>query len=264
MATIPGTYVELVDCGVDNLNILCNDLVHPTIAGYQQIQINYETATMVSRRSARFTYGWWNRAFPPEVHLNGGEVPLDASLFTPDYEMGRMEFGFDLSMGDSVMATYNFSYFPFQVLKGFAERALGTINTANPSAVQSYTLKDLPVGLLGVAADLVIAMCMERLLLDYDLWKGRLIFAIGNNALYEGGGDIVGQLETVKHNAENRAYKSIDNPKLFADNTLARPTDYYYTALLTGSGLRYKNGNLSYGPLRGAKFNRLMGVVPRG
>ena len=70
-------------------------------------------------------------------------------------------------------------------------------------------------------------------------------------------------VETVKHNAEERAYMSLNNPKLRAPNLLAGPTEHYYEALLIGSTARYKNGSISYGPLRGAKFNRLVGNLPR-
>ena len=57
--------------------------------------------------------------------------------------------------------------------------------------------------------------------------------------------------------------RSLNNPKLRAANYLAGPTEHYYEALLIGSSARYKNGSMSYGPLRGAKFNRLVGNVPR-
>ena len=127
----------------------------------------------------------------------------------------------------------------------------------------AYTFKTLPEGWLGIVADLVIAMCMERLILDYDIWKGLLIFAISNNGIYDGGDNIVSQLETIKHNAEDRAYKSLDNAKLRVGGYLAKPTPAYYESLLVGSSARYKNGNTSYGALRGAKFNKLWGNLPR-
>lgn len=262
MGTIPGTYIEQVETGNDRIDTLVNVLLPPTLEQYQQIIINYETAT-VTGRSCRFTYQNWNTAYPAEIYLNGGQTPLDSSLYTVDHEMGRVTIGMDLSTGDSVMATYCFNYFPYRVLEGFIHRAVVVVNTAGQGATETYTVETIPDGWLGIVADLVISMCMEKLILEYDLWKGRLVFAISNNGIYDGGDNIVGQLETVKKNAEERAYMSLNNPRLRASLHLAKPTRYYYESLLVGSGARSRNGSISYGPLRGAKFNRLMGTIPR-
>jgi hypothetical protein len=79
--------------------------------------------------------------------------------------------------------------------------------------------------------DLAFAQCMEKLLLDYDLWKPRMIFAIGPNDVYGGGGDITGQLETLKQNAEARADKTMDNEKFKSGNYLSPPTQFYYDSI---------------------------------
>lgn len=263
MPTIPGTYIEMAATGNEKVDTLINVMIHPTIEEFQQIIINYETATLTGPSSCRFTYQHWNPAFPVEVFLNGGAHALSQDLFAPNYEMGTLGLNFELSPGDSVMATYCFNYFPVHVLEGFVQRAVITANTAGESEATNYTIKNVPDAWLGVLADLVVAMCMEKLLVEYDLWKGRLIFAISNNGIYEGGGDIVGQLETVKRNAEERAYKTLDNRKFRSPSRLAKPTPYYYEALLVGSSSRYKNGTYSYGPLRGASFNKLGGMLPR-
>ena len=263
MPTITGTYIEQASTGNSRVDTLINVMVQPTIAEYRQLIINYETATIASPTSCRFTYQNWNPSYPVEVFLNGGTIPLDSSHYTIDHEMGRITLDFTLSPGDSVMATYCFDYFPVHVLQGYIQRAVVTLNTAGNSMPTNYTYENVPEGWLGIIADLVVAMCMERLILDYDIWKGRLIFAIDTNGLYNGSDNIVSQLETIKHNAEDRAYRSIDNAKLRTGGYLSKPTQYYYEALLTGSSLRYKNGNTSYGALRGAKFNKLWGNIPR-
>ena len=257
MTTITGTYIEKANTGNSRVDTLINVMVQPTIAEYRQIIINYETATLTGKNSCRFTYQNWNPAYPVEVFLNGSAIPIDSSQYTIDSEMGR------LSPGDAIMATYCFDYFPVHVLEGYIQRAVVTLNTAGNSMPTNYTYETVPEGWLGIVADLVVAMCMERLILDYDIWKGRLIFAISNNGIYDGGDNIVSQLETIKHNAEDRAYRSLDNAKLRVGGHLAKPTEYYYQALLTGSSSRYKNGNISYGPLRGARFNKIGGNLPR-
>ncbi len=263
METLAGTYIPKVDSGNSRIDTIINVMIFPTIMEFQQLMINYETATIINENSLRFTYSNWNEAYPVEVFLNKGKRMLDSSMFVPDYVMGRMTLNFDLTPGDSIQATYCFNYFPQVVLEGFIQRAVIVVNTAGNGTTTSYTIENVPDSYLGVIADIVVSMCMERLILDYDLWKGRLIFAISQNSLYDGSDNIVSQLETVKKNAEERAYLTLNNPKFRAPNRLAKPTDHYYEALLIGSSARYKNGNFTYGALRGAKFNRLIGTVPR-
>lgn len=264
METISGTYIEKISSGNDKLDKLVNDLLPPWLEEYEQIMINYEVGTVVNSRTVRFTYQNWNEAFPVEVFLNNSRNTLDPSTYTVDHEMGKITFNFDLEIGDQVMVTYSFNYFPFRVLNGFIESCLSILNTAGEGPITEYTVSSLPDTHLGVLANLVVSKCMEKLILEYDLWKGRLIFAISNNGIYDGSDSIVGQLETVKRNVEDQAYKTLDNTKFRVPNRLAKPTAHYWEALLAGSSARYKNGTTSYGPLRGAKFNKLMGSLPRG
>lgn len=263
MATIAGTYIPSVDTGNEKINTLINVMIFPTLMEFEQIIINYETGKIIGDNLVNFTYSNWNPDYPVELHLNGGKRGLNPSLFTCDYTMGKITLNTPLEPGDNVQATYCFNYFPLVVLEGFIQRAVIVANTAGNGQTLNYTIDNVPDGWLGIIADIVVSMCMEKLILEYDLWKGRLIFGISANNLYDGNDNIVAQLETVKKNAEERAYMSLNNPKLRAPNLLEGPTQYYYEALLVGSSSRYKNGSMSYGPLRGAKFNRLVGSVPR-
>lgn len=263
MPTIPGTYIKEVDTGNEKIDTLINVMIFPTLAEFEQIIINYETGTVIGDNTVRFTYSNWNEDYPVEIYLNGSQRALNSDMFTVDYSMGKVHLNFELAPGDNVLATYCFNYFPQHILEGFIHRSIITANTAGVGATNTYTIDTVPSEWLGIIADLVVSMCMEKLILEYDLWKGRLIFAISNNGIYDGSDNIVAQLETVKHNAEERAYKSLENPKFRSPNRLAGPTEHYYEALLVGSAARYKNGSMSYGPLRGAKFNRLVGPVPR-
>ena len=263
MGTIPGTYISEVDSGSERTDLLVNKLLLPHLAEYEQIMINYETGTQVSSRMVRFTYSNWQDAYPVEIYMNNGTTTLDRSMFTIDHKMGKVSFNFDLEDGDNVQATYCFNYFPFYVLDGFILRAVDTANNGGVGSATDYTIDTMPASWLSIVADLVLSMCMEKLILEYDLWKGRLIFAIAGNGFYEGSDNIVSQLETIKHNSEDRAYKQLENPKFKAPEALATPTDHYYEALLVGSAARYKNGNASYGALRGARFNKIIGITPR-
>lgn len=263
MALIPGTYIEKVESGNEAIDTIINVMTLPTLEMFEQLTINYEQGTVVSPRELRFTYGNWNSAFTPEVFLNNSPMPISGELYEIDYEMGRMRTTFELQPGDAVQVTYCFNYFPPRVLEGFIKRALIVVNTSGEGKPTTYTIDDVPNHYLGVIADLVVEMAMEKLLLEYDLWKGRLIYAISANNLYDGSGDIASQLEALKNSAHERAETSLQNAQLKNPNHLSGPTAHYFEALLAGSSARYKNGNYSYGPLRGAKFNRLTGPLPR-
>jgi len=96
---------------------------------------------------------------------------------------------------------------------------------------------------------------MEKLLLDYDLWRYRLLFAIGPNEIEGGGGDIASQLETLKTNAESRAARILENEKFKTGNYLSPPTSAYWAGISGGGsgGLQVYGGRL-----RGWKPNRFI------
>lgn len=272
--TIAGTYVDAYNSGTIRMDYLLNSLIAPTLIEYMQITINYETGTKMSQNKYRFTYQNWNTGFVPEVFLNGGAYPLSPDLYTVDYQMGIITLNLEdsssssagvvIDTGDNIQATYNFNYFPLYVLEGFINRAVAVMNTAGVGAINQYTFTTMPTYWDGISADLIVAMCMEKLILEYDMWKGRLVFAISPSGLYESNDNIIAQLEMIKTTATERAYKTLENPRFRVSYALARPTQAYYEALLAGSGSRAKNGNISYGKLRGAKFNKLVGSGPLG
>lgn len=262
---IPGTYINVSSDESDRINYLVDILINPTIELFRQISINYESGTYIGGNKFRFTYQNWNTGFQPEIFLNGGIDIVEPINYQVDPKMGIITVNFEASKNDSIYATYNFDYFPERVLKGFIIRAISVINTGAVGTPTDYTYEDAPTNWDGVISDLVIAMCMEKLILDYDLWKGRLIFAIGSDALLDGSGDIVSQLETIKRNAEERAYKTMDNSKFKYPNYLAVPTRYYYQSLMLGGGGRVSpHGYGDYGKLRGVKINKLLGTGMTG
>ena len=89
-----------------------------------------------------------------------------------------------------------------------------------------------------------------------------MIFAISPNGLYDGNDNIMSQLELLKRNAEERAYKALDNPKMRAPDYLAPPTPLYWRAVTLGNGVRLgPHGQMSYGKTRGMKWNKMTGMV---
>ena len=262
MATIQGTYVRTGLGSSDRVNAIIDVMLSATLAEFRQIVIYNERGTKIGNNVWRFSYQNWNPDYPIQVFLNNSPTAIDSSLYSIDYDMGIITLSGEFTEGDNVQCTYCFDYFPMYILEGFIIKAVDIINTGAFGPMTHYTIEDAPTNWDGVIADLVFAMCMERLLLDYDLWKGRLVFAIGPQALADGGGDITGALETLKQNAEERAYKSMENEMFKTSPHLAKPTRYYYEALLVGSSSRNSaHGVENSGKLRGLKLNKYLGRI---
>lgn len=261
-----GTYIQAASDDSERIVYIIDYLLNSVLENYRQMMINYEQGTYIGNGKFRYTYQNWNPGFEPEIFLNGGSNLLDKSHYEIDMKKGVITTKFDAEEGDHLLATYNFDYFPEWILKSYIIKAVSTINTAGQGTPTEYTIDDAPTNWDGVISDLVSAMCMEKLLLDYDLWKGRLLFAIGSDSLLSGsGGDVTNQLSTLKRNYEERAYKTMDNPKFRTPNALARPTRFYYQSLLIGSGPRVSpHGYSDYGKLRGIKFNKIIGTGMTG
>jgi hypothetical protein len=203
------------------------------------------------------TWGNWLTAAPTRVRKNEVLVP-DSSVTNVNYTNGTFQVGavvVDASgrPRDTVEVSYSIDYFWPAILEGFYTAAVSIVNTSAVGPATSYTIQSMPTNWEGVVTDLAFAMCMEKLLLDYDLWRYRLLFAIGPNEIEGGGGDIASQLETLKTNAETRAEKTLDNEKFKSGNYLSPPTSAYWAGIGGGGG----GGLQAYGGrLRGWKPNR--------
>lgn len=250
MATFPGTYIPIGQHSNARINHLVDDLLTPRLLTFRQIIVNDEQSQHTSTVWWKCTYPSWNETFPFVFVKNGGEIITPATI---DYVTGRFSTSSIPNNGDWINVTYCFDWFPVGVLAGFIYQVLDIINNSGQnSSPTSYTIDDAPSNWNGVITDLAFAMCMEKLLLDYDLWYGRVIFAIGANEINEGGGgDIASQLETLKSNAEERANISLQNERFKTGNLLGLPTSTYYAAVRGMGGART-------GKLRGWKPNKYM------
>ena len=248
MAVFPGSYVETDAHSDARINGIVDNLLTPRMLAFRQISIFDENATLMSDGVTwRLHYGNWNDTFPLVVHKNSEVI---AGYTVTSYVYGMIQTGAVVS-GDVVNVTYNIDYFPVEVLAGFIMTAVDIVNTSAVGPPTSFTIDTAPSYWDGVLADLAFALAMERLILDYDLWYGRLIFALGPDQLYEGGGDVVSQLETLKTNAEERANKTLENEKFKVGNHQSPPTENYWAAI-RGIGRSGRHvGVVGYGRLRG-------------
>ncbi len=266
MAVFPGTYIPTGVASTAKFNHLIDDLMTPRLMSFRQICIHDEPANLSPDDQLTWgvTWGNWLTAAPLRIRKNGVLV-ASASVTNIDYvhgtfRVGAVDVGADGVARDTVEAgTYWFDYFTPDILEGFYTAAVSIINMTAIGPPTTYTVDSAPTNWEGVMTDLAFAMCMEKLLLDYDLWRYRLLFAIGPNEIEGGGGDIASQLETLKTNAEQRAEKAMENEKFKVGNYLSPPTQFYYEAI-RGLGGSYGAHGIPFltGRLRGWKPNRFV------
>jgi hypothetical protein len=261
MSVFPGTYIPTNVASTAKMNHLIDDLLTPRLMSFRQVCFYDEQATLdCDGITWHVNFGNWLQASPVKARKNGSPCP---TLTNVDYvygtfEAGAVDVGLDGRPRDTVEVNYTWDYFPVAVLEGLYTAAVSIVNMTAVGPPTSYTIDTMPTAWEGVVTDLVFAMCMEKLLLDYDLWKYRLIFAIGPTDVYGGGGgDIAGQLETLKTNAEERANNAMQNEKFKTGNYLSPPTSIYYDSI-RGYGGSYGPHGIPFltGRLRGWRPNR--------
>jgi hypothetical protein len=260
MAYFPGTYLLMAQGSTAKMSHFIDDLLTPRLLAFRQIHIDDEMCALRTDLVTWYvTYGNWLGNDPRITIRKNGQVatPATSDYVNGQFTMAAIDIGLDSMPRDVVEASYVFDYFPPAILEGFLLSAMSVINMTAVGPPTSYTIETAPTNWEGVITDLAYAMCMEKLLLDYDLWRYRLIFAIGPGEVYgSGGGDIAGQLTTLKQNAEERANRAMENPKFKTGNYISVPTSIYYASINGGFG-----GSLSgtwQGKLRGWKPNRFI------
>lgn len=237
---------------------LIDNLMTPRLLSFRQIHINDENCELQPDRITwKATFGNWQPTAPLRVRKNG-QVLMPAQVTNIDNDFGTfqanpLDLGLDGRPRDTVEVSYVFDYFPVPVIEAFYTAALSIINMTAKGPPTFYTITQMPSNWVGVLTDFAFAMCMERLLLDYDLWRYRLVFAIGPGDVDgSGSSDIVNQITTLKTNAEERARAAMENEKFKTGNYLSTPTAYYYSAI-RGLGSMGGNGMGFTGKLQGWK-----------
>jgi hypothetical protein len=260
MAVFPGTYIPTGVASSAKFNHLIDDLLTPRLMSFRQICFYDEQAVLTCDNITWQTnFGNWLTAAPVKTRKNGCPCPTTTVTSYPygQFQVGAVDVGLDNKPRDVVEINYMWDYFPVAVLEGLYTAAVSIVNMTAIGPPTSYTIETMPTAWEGVVTDLVFAMCMEKLLLDYDLWKYRLVFAIGPGEVYGGGGDITGSLETLKSNAEERANNAMQNEKFKTGNYLSPPTAIYFDSI-RGLGGSYGPHGIPFltGRLRGFRPNR--------
>jgi hypothetical protein len=262
-----------------NANRIVDEYLTPNLLMFRQIEVHDEQLIALPDRET-WKAVWGNILQNETVSIVRAGKVLNEDEYYVDYKAGKLTFldqtedykiplgttTVDIYSGDGTPAidvtmSYKFDYFPSEVLYSMVKQSLTVVNSlGNNNSPTSYTIKNMPSYYDGPVTDLAYAKCMEKLLLDFDLWKSRLIFAVGPDSLLEGnGGDIVGQLQTLKRNAEERAYKVLDNPRFKSGYVTTTPTDAYWRAVRSVGITGYGTGGDTPGTgrYRGWKPNRV-------
>ena len=256
MSVFPGTYIPTGVASSSTFNHLIDALMTPRLMSFRQICIHDEPCDLSPDDLATWgtTFGNWLLAAPLRIRKNGilvsSATVTEINYDNGTFKAGVVDVGADTRPRDTVEASYWMDYFRTEILEGFYTAALSIINTTAIGPPTEYTIGTAPINWEGVLTDLAFAMCMEKLLLDYDLWRYRLLFAIGPNEIDGGGGDVVAQIETLKSNAEERANAAMQNEKFKVGNYLAPPTRFYFDSIHGGGsgggahGIPFLSGKL--------------------
>ncbi len=230
-------------------------LVSPKILNFRQITVYDEPATLMNDNLTwKTTYANWNPTFPLVVRKNSAVLPNN-EIFNVNNILGTLNYA-TIAVGDSCNITYNFDWFSVAVLNGMILEALELINTNSFGSSTEYDLNTAPNNWDAVIANLVEASCYEKLILDRNLWSGKLIFSTSLQQTADGSDDIVSTLQDLKQSAIERANKSMENERFKVPYALARPTPAYYRAIRGGGMSGGSNGNISYGKFRGIRINK--------
>lgn len=243
----------------DRANFVIDKLLTPSIVQFRQIRIYNERAVRLDDYHYKVTYqNMLNDTI--QVFMNGSKIPLDVSEYTVDLQYSIFKFNFATTTRDSFEIIYSFDYFPSHVLYGFLERAVSELNVGPVGTPTSYTFETAPQFYNGLIANYAYVFCLDKLILDYNLWRGRLVFALPPQALADGSGDVISQLQSLRSNAWQRISIALNNAKLKAPQYLAHPTALYYQGIsplgrYSGASGKGFNG----GKLRGLRINRYGG-----
>lgn len=261
MSVFPGTYIPTGVASSAAMNHLIDDLITPRLMSFRQVCFYDEQATLdCDNLTWHVTFGNWLEAAPLKARKNGGPCPTVSNIdfVYGTFQVGAVDVGLDNKPRDTVELNYTWDYFPVAILEGLLTAAMSIVNMTAIGPPTFFTIDTMPINWEGVVVDVAFAMCMEKLLLDYDLWKYRLVFAVGPDVVYGGGsGDITATLETLKRNAEERANKAMENEKFKTGNYLSPPTNFYFDSIRGGGGSSGPHGiPFLTGRLRGWKPNK--------
>ena len=214
---------------------LVDDLLTPRLFAFRQIHIHDEEPVKLlpDNVTLKLTFGNLCQAAPLEI-IKSGKRCSNVDIATVDYPNGQFTFNVPMEIGpdgiplDTVSASYVWDYFPQPVLEGLLLQAMAIVNTQAYGATTYYTLEGMPTPWEGVVTDLAYAGALDRLLMDYNLWRGRMVFSIGPEQVESGSDNIPSQLQILKSAAEERANKVMANEKFKCGEYVAHPSRYYY------------------------------------
>ena len=260
MSVFPGTNIPTNASSRARVNEIVDNILTPRLMEFRQLEVRDERFTLLPDNiSWKATFGNWLQGYDLAIRKNGKRLPSGPGGYNwvnwtkGTLETGVVDVGPDNRPRDTVEGTYQFDYFSVDVLEGFLIMSVDVVNTSASGPPTSYTIDNMPAYWNGVVSDLAFAVCMERLILDYDLWKPRTIFVIGPSNFEEASDSgVVSQLETLKTNAEERANRTLENEKFKSGNYLSAPTGIYYAAVQGVGG--YGRGCVG-GKWRGLKVN---------
>lgn len=154
---------------------IINNFILPSLGFVQKIPLHNEVGVVAKdRRVVRFIYGHWLDSFPIIVRRNRTIFLTEGTDYTVDEVVGEIALTQDLAPGDEIDIDYYFQYFTNQELVDFLELTLRDLNSRKPAT--AFTMENAPLEWDGALVTGVMIKCIERMMLDFNLWRPYLIW----------------------------------------------------------------------------------------
>lgn len=181
--TVVGTYIGKVTIGAteysDNMTysykeVLINHGLSTLFDLFQNLEVRDEIGVLNSDRSqARFTYKNWQRKYTPQFFKNDNTFLTLWTDIDVDHEAGIAYPGTTVQ-GDEISAQYRFKYFTDGYWGDILDLAITMGNALKPHT--SYSINEAPAEWDDLLVMYSYIKSLEKLLLDLNLWRTRLIF----------------------------------------------------------------------------------------
>lgn len=154
---------------------IINNFILPSLGFVQKIPLHNEVGVVdKDRRTIRFIYTNWLTTMPIIIRKNRATILTETTDYTVDALDGEILLTQDLAAGDEIEADYYFQYFLNQEIVDLLELTLRDLNSRKPAT--AFIMSNAPLEWDGALVTGTMMKLIERLLLDFNLWRPHLIW----------------------------------------------------------------------------------------
>lgn len=154
---------------------IIDDFLIPMLGPLLRIPVHDEIGVISKdRQTAVFIYQNWIDTTAPIIKHNRSEILAVTIDYTVNLVAGTINLTTPLPPGDEIDAYYYFRYFTNSELASFIELTLRDLNSRKPAT--AFTIETAPLEWDGAIVLGAYLKCLQRLLMDFNLWRPFLIF----------------------------------------------------------------------------------------